>query len=336
MYWINACPKWMLTLIVILNFQASIDFARGSTKAQAHNNILQCPKTLTCRGRCTDENEKLDMGEKSFRQVHCHCDRSCSKYNDCCHDLPTACPNRSSPLPNTVRYSCRKLNDDEPRYWMVEHCPATFKDKIIREKCENNSDLRAETFYQQIPVISLIGKVKVSYKNEYCAKCHQNNLMLTYFDLKIKCNVPPPKGLNNTQTLRYLLKYCNRMQFKLGNIYPRRFCFPTKDSCPASASAEERKACLESPVGVVYSRSKGKNYRSMACMACHVNSSLLRQAECGPQTGKDDIFNPSSFEVVMVFQRSPIDDSSGIQEVKTTEKCNEVSVFPVIILVSRI
>ena len=99
---INTYSKWMLTIIVILNLQESIGLARGNPTAQ--NNVsIQCPRTLTCRGRCTN-GERLDTGKASYRQIHCHCDRSCSKYNDCCHDILTSCPNRASPAhPNNQK-----------------------------------------------------------------------------------------------------------------------------------------------------------------------------------------------------------------------------------------
>ena len=211
---------------------------------------------------------------------------------------------------------------------MLDHCPPTYKDKKVREKCENNDDFRAETFFEQIPVYDVI-KNNSLYKNVWCAKCHLGRtFMLQYFKLKIKCNVPPPKGFNSTQTLEYMIKHCNKMQFKLpSEKEARRFCFPTIDSCPVSASAEERKACRESPVRVVFSHSKGKNYRSIECMACNVNASVLRQAECGPQTGKDILFEPSSFEVVMTLKRSPFGDENEIGGIKTTETCSEVSIL---------
>lgn len=302
--------KLILLVILVLKFQVE-----GIPEAEIQQNDFVCVSTLSCKGKCRSM-ERMDVANAT--SVHCHCDPSCHKYQDCCRDIATACPSRATPLPSNVNYKCRKINDEEPMMWIVEQCPSEFKNPLVLKKCNSNDDYRSKTFFDQIPVYDML--TKTIYKNKWCGSCNGVlNLMLIYLNLRVKCNVSPPHSLNYTQALDYIIEHCDRMQFRLNQEDERRYCFPTIDSCPANSSADEKKACLQSPTAVVYDRPRTRNYRSIECMACHSTPEQLKQAECGPKKTPGNVFKPSSFEVVMKF------DISAESGVKIAQKKTEVT-----------
>lgn len=317
----KAYPKWGLIIILVLVHKANL--IQGNSEPEHQENGFKCKKsTLSCVGRCqTDEH--MDYGQKNFSRS-CHCDPSCSKYKDCCRDISTACPNRTAPPPNDVKFKCRKMNEKEPGNWIVEECPSNLIDQEIRKKCHSTDALQVDTFLDQIPVMD--GLSGINYKNKWCASCHKVMLpLMFYYQLLVKCNVNPPTLLNYTQTLDYIFKHCNRVHFVLDPERKRRFCYyknPTIDSCPTNASIEKKKACLQSPTRVVYDRSTLKNYRSIECMACHATTDQLRRAECGPRVDAGNVFTPSSFEIVMNFENRG--NAVEVKKEFTRVKCKEV------------
>jgi hypothetical protein len=68
---------------------------------------------------------------------------------------------------------------------VVSECPKEYKNKTMTNKCESNTGA-----LEIIPVFD--HKTKKSYKNIYCAKCH-NASDTAYWNIKIECKhfLPP-------------------------------------------------------------------------------------------------------------------------------------------------
>lgn len=310
--------KLIVLLIFIGNYQVI-----GIPEADVQHDDFICQKSLSCKERC-QSTEQMDDGENGA--THCHCDPSCHKYQDCCYDITTACPNRTLPTPSDVKFECRKINDEEPPIRMVEQCPSQFKDAQILKKCHSQEDYRSETFFDQIPVVYIMNRI--IYKNKWCAFCngvpYEHIPLLFFLKLRVKCNVSPLASFNYTQALNYIIRHCDRMQFELEQGVKRRNCFSTIDLCPANSTAEEKRACIQSPTQVVFDDSRKTNYRSIECMACHSTPDQLKQATCGPRKIPENVFKPSSFEVVMNFEMTP-NKAVKIASTATRITCGKVS-----------
>lgn len=282
---------------------------------------IVCPSSHSCRGRCSTKIEWDNALTEEFLSPHCHCDPRCDLYQDCCADYRRFCGNQTSPknIPPSV---CRRLNEQEPSMWVVESCPSSYNNKDVQRKCETNEKLRADRLIDMLPVTYFFDNRM--YKNKYCAICNGaiHNFGIVPTKIRIRCNISPPQGLNATQTMDYMLDYCVSINFELEKEAFRRFCFPTKNSCPAGASPEEEEQCTHGPAGVLFSTSKGaRNYRNAHCMSCHgINPN---NATCGPQETPKGIFNPKSFEVVMNFKPSH-DAIFGMAKPKSVITCEKV------------
>lgn len=294
-----------------------------SSKSFPHTRTsVVCPSSHSCQGRCSMDTEWDTAEKEEFTKAHCHCDPVCNKYQDCCVDYRKFCGNEtSSDVPASV---CRRLNEQEPSMWVVESCPSSYKNRDVRNKCQSNERLRAHRLDEMIPVISLL--FRYIYKNKYCAICNGVNVDYEIFlsHVRIRCNVSPPKSLNYTQTVDYMLEYCVNINFVLEKRVERRFCFPTTNTCPIGTSKEEEEECKHGPTGVLFSASKIlRNYRNIHCLTC--NGIDPKDATCGPQQTPSGIFTPKSFEVVMKFE-NVADGKFEMTKLKSTITCEKVRI----------
>ena len=305
--------------------------------SQTPDPVSRCKEKFSCWNKCENRSTRwneIDSQEKS--EEHCHCDQACLTYHDCCADYTRYCQ-PLSPGPqgmDNANYICSKISTEKKvatGVFMISTCAAGWEDKEVRSKCLSGANATNRTFtsanvLEGIPV-ALFDPLRqgIHYSNIYCGIC--NNVIkffLIFWELKFRCNIKPPRGFNNTQTLDYMLKYCpTRVVLPTEQFSKVRSCLPMVSSCSIEKQTQHKDGCLKGTSGVVFEREALKNYKNYHCVLC--NGLSMTNASCGPRE-PDIIFEPKSFEIVMQFEPL-ITNQLKIKRTKVTSTCPEDRVY---------
>ena len=292
---------------------------------------------FSCWNKCEDRSTQWDeLDSQGKSEEHCHCDQACLTYHDCCADYTRYCQ-PLSPVPqgmDNANYICSKISTEKKvatGVFMISTCAAGWQDKEVRSKCLSGANATNRTFtsanvLEGIPV-ALFDPLRqgIHYSNIYCGIC--NNVIkffLIFWELKFRCNIKPPRGFNNTQTLDYMLKYCpTRVVLPTEQFSKVRSCLPMVSSCSIEKQTQHKDGCLKGTSGVVFEGETLKNYKNYHCVLC--NGLSMTNASCGPRE-PDTIFEPKSFEIVMQFEPL-ITNQQKIKRTKVTSTCPQDRVY---------
>ena len=301
--------------------------------SQTPDPVPRCNETnekFSCWNKCEDRSTQWDELDSQGRsEEHYHCDQACLSYHDCWADYTRYC-HPLSPVPqgmDNANYICSKISTDKKiatGVFMISTCAAGWKDKEVRSKClsganATNRIFTSENVLEGIPV-ALFDPLRqgIHYSNMYCGIC--NNVIkffLIFWELKFRCNIKPPRGFNNTQTLDYMLKYCPTRVVLPPEQFKVRICLPMVSSCSIEKQTRHKDGCLKGKSGVVFEGETLKNYKNYHCVLC--NGLSMTEASCGPRE-PDTVFEPKSFEIVMQFEPL-ITNQQKIKRTKVTLTC---------------
>ena len=307
--------------------------------SQTPDPVPRCNETnekFCCWNKCEDRSTQWDELDSQGRsEEHCHCDQACLTYHDCCADYTRYC-HPLSPVPqgmDNANYICSKISTDKKvatGVFMISTCAAGWEDKEVRSKCLSGANATNRTFtsanvLEGIPV-ALFDPLRqgIHYSNMYCGIC--NNVIKfsrIFWELKFRCNIKPPRGFNNTQTLDYMLKYCPTRVVLPPEQFKVRSCLPMVSSCSIEKQTQHKDGCLKGKSGVVFEGETLKNYKNYHCVLC--NGLSMTEASCGPRE-PDTIFEPKSFEIVMQFEPL-ITNQQKIKRTKVTLTCPPYRVY---------
>ena len=291
---------------------------------------------FSCWNKCEDRSTQWDeLDSQGKSEEHCHCDQACLTYHDCCADYTRYCQ-PLSPGPqgmDNANYICSKISTEKKvatGVFMISTCAAGWQDKEVRSKCLSGANATNRTFtsanvLEGIPVTFFDPRRQgIHYSNMYCGIC--NNVikfLLIFWELKFRCNIKPPQGFNNTQTLDYMLKYCPTRVVLPPEQFKVRSCLPIVSSCSIEKQTQHKDGCLKSTSGVVFEGEALKNYKNYYCVHC--NGLSMTNASCGPQEPYL-IFEPKSFEIVMKFE--PLTTNQlKIKRTKVISTCPQDKVY---------
>ena len=333
----------------VTNFSSFVSNRPTATPHTATSHVLtsQTPdpvppcneknEKFSCWNKCEDRSTQWDeLYSQRKSEEHCHCDQACLTYHDCCADYTRYCQ-PLSPVPqgmDNANYICSKISTEKKvatGVFMISTCAAGWQDKEVRSKCLSGANATNRTFtsanvLEGIPV-ALFDPLRqgIHYSNIYCGIC--NNVIkffLIFWELKFRCNIKPPRGFNNTQTLDYMLKYCpTRVVLPTEQFSKVRSCLPMVSSCSIEKQTQHKDGCLKGTSGVVFEGETLKNYKNYHCVLC--NGLSMTNASCGPRE-PDTIFEPKSFEIVMQFEPL-ITNQQKIKRTKVTSTCPQDRVY---------
>ena len=270
-----------------------------------------CPRTLSCGKRC--DNETFQGDHPDGDAAHCHCDRDCLTFQDCCADFTKLCEqkpvNPGIPLGWNYNYSCVKLSTEfgqKKGIYMITTCAANWNgNEDVRTKClaglkSSNRSFNSKNIMEDIPVASLIRNDGTQYRNIYCGICNNEPaIALPSWQLKFRCNIrAPPSYYNGEEKLNFFLKYCPTRILRPNKYFKIRTCLPMISTC--SLANEHQDGCINGKSGLVFSQTQLKNYKNIHCLLC--NGVSLDTSQCGPEK-KEDLFKPKSFEIIMEFNQ---------------------------------
>ena len=305
--------------------------------SQTPDPVPRCKKRFSCWNKCENRSTQWDeIDSQGKSEEHCHCDQACLTYHDCCADYTRYCQ-PLSPVPQGIdnaNYICSKISTDitvATGVFMISTCAAGWQDKEVRSKCLSGANATNRTFtsanvLEGIPVALFDPRRQgIHYSNMYCGIC--NNVikfLLIFWELKFRCNIKPPQGFNNTQTLDYMLKYCpTRVVLPTEQFSKVRSCLPMVSSCSIEKQTQHKDGCLKGTSGVVFEGETLKNYKNYHCVLC--NGLSMTGASCGPRE-PDTVFEPKSFEIVMQFEPL-ITNQQKIKRTKVTLTCPQDRVY---------
>ncbi len=240
---------------------------------------LVCSKLIeSCENKCSNET-RFVASDRAFVPL-CSCDTSCNGiFTDCCSDYTKHCASNTV-VPNDPVHDARSYLRCESELslllapceqpvevWMVKQCPMLWSDDVIRRKCEAPSvSLDNRTYDTFVPVYS--GLNNLTYRNQYCATCH-NMTSYEFWELAFWEPAIPPSHFNKENLMAFLSS--NLQHFK--GIRPKptfflRYCyFPNVvKTCPNSGETENTR-CVNGTVEIVHSN--GVAYKNRACSSCH-------------------------------------------------------------------
>ena len=295
-----------------------------------------CPLKFSCSKGCDKETFKGD--DPDGDAAHCHCDRDCLTFQDCCADYTKLCDpnpvNPGIPLGWNYNYSCVKLSTEfgqKKGIYMITTCAANWNgNEDVRTKClaglkSSNRSFNSKNIMEDIPVFSLIRNDGTQYRNIYCGICNNEDaIALPSWQLKFRCNIRAPTSYyNDEEKLNFFLKYCPTRILRPNKHFKIRTCLPMISTCPLAN--EHQGGCINGKSGLVYSQTQIKNYKNIHCLLC--NGVSLDTSQCGPEE-KGDLFNPKSFEIIMEFNQKENQDHKTrepkLSSITTTCPTNKV------------
>ena len=242
---------------------------------------LSCSKSVeSCRNRCSNRT-RFVQGGYSYPPL-CGCDTSCNDiFMDCCSDYTEHCGSNTE-VPSDPVYDTRSYLECETKLnflldlcelpdgvWMVKRCPRQWFDNDIRRKCEAPpTALNSQTYDALVPVYSGINSL--TYRNQYCAMCH-NITSYEFWDMTFWERVTPPSHFNKKNLMAFLESSNAREYFK--GVKPKpsfqvRYCYFQNfvKTCP-NASDIENAQCNNGTVEIVHWNDIV--YKNRACSSCH-------------------------------------------------------------------
>lgn len=267
-------------------------------------------------GSCPSRDNCQLMGNLSFEERNCECDRFCSAFKDCCVDAPTA-----HLLYTSISNTCMPYGKDSSLgAYVVGNCPSDYSGpKSVKDFCEGQDDFH--NFLFSIPVTDIL--TNVTFRNRYCAVCNSDvtsSLKTWLISMKFK-NLPV-----HCHNEEYVWKYLNfnLLQKEWGihiasHFYPVVFSFYKPDfissvrqcrvnlisSCPPHWRKIEVKKVCSMYTSVVYALEK--SYRNIQCATC--NGVKAKDLSCTKGPGKTKIQDDLPFAFEMMVDLSSMDDT---------------------------
>ncbi|XP_070546032.1 uncharacterized protein [Ptychodera flava] len=131
----------------------------------------------------------------------CNCDPKCLHFGDCCYDYRDVCQRGNDTHPyNNGTYTeegsdakvhmCTSVTNRSGKgFWMIRKCANSWKDDVIREKCETIGPF--DVSLRRIPVTWPAGRDV--FANIYCAECNgigQSEVFMWNVSVKSAMNNP--------------------------------------------------------------------------------------------------------------------------------------------------
>ena len=214
----------------------------------------------SCKGRCANETRFVESN-RAFVPM-CSCDTSCNSiFVDCCSDYTKHCGSNTI-IPSDPVYKARSYLECETELnllhspceqpegvWMIKRCPTHWHDHLVRQKCEVPAMVLDNRAYDSlVPVYS--GMNNLTYRNQYCAMCH-NVTSYEFWELSFWEQAVPPSHFNSEDLLSFLhsnLRYFRGIRPKM-SFYVRYCYFPNvTKTCPNSSDIEEDRQCVNGTV----------------------------------------------------------------------------------------
>ncbi|XP_072047469.1 LOW QUALITY PROTEIN: uncharacterized protein [Amphiura filiformis] len=210
----------------------------------------------------------------------CHCDKACKFFDDCCADYKDACSHDQQSEFQSILQSrdlatadreCVTVDIDpstrilpldgilfsDDSYWMVSKCSKDLG--VVSKRCQEpvcNDTLST------IPVIDSLG---ITYRNVYCAVCHNvRTSELTAWETILDCRYFPP-DLNEID-VNFL---CSTCRLILNPPAIARKCEPRARSRCVSDADEARNAGCKTYTALI--DVSGKIYRNPHCFLCSIH-----------------------------------------------------------------
>lgn len=162
--------------------------------------------------------------------------------------------------------------------WMIATCPKQWPADLTRKKCEEPYSLTVDNYNDMLPVSDQQG---TNYKNRHCAKCAEANASeISSFELDVTCSVTPPHYFSRSEALKFLFKYCSRIQWKVRDGKHRRYCTLIYSSCQTTSPHSQN--CENGSFRIVYDGATLKNYKNIFCATC--NKGKASKLLCGPRS----------------------------------------------------
>ena len=248
----------------------------------------------SCKGRCANETRFVESN-RAFVPM-CSCDTSCNSiFVDCCSDYTKHCGSNTI-IPSDPVYKARSYLECETELnllhspceqpegvWMIKRCPTHWDDHLVRQKCEVPAMVLDNRAYDSlVPVYS--GMNNLTYRNQYCAMCH-NVTSYEFWELSFWEQAVPPSHFNSEDLLSFLhsnLRYFRGIRPKL-SFYVRYCYFPNvTKTCPNSSDIEEDRQCVNGTVEIVHS--KHAVFKNRACSSCNDVKSPCSVAQASSST----------------------------------------------------
>lgn len=233
----------------------------------------------SCEGRCSNGTRFVESNRTYVPM--CSCDTSCnSVFTDCCSDYAKHCGSNTI-TPSDPVYQARSYLEcetelsllhspcEEPEgVWMVERCPTHYPEDLVRQNCETPATvLDSRAFDSLVPVYSGINSL--TYRNQYCAMCH-NVTSYEFWELAFWEQAVPPSHFNSEDLFSFLrsnLRYFKGVQPKL-SFYVRYCYFPkVVKACLDPGDIEENARCVNGTVEIVHSEHAA--FKNRACSSCN-------------------------------------------------------------------
>lgn len=294
-----------------------------------------CAEENSCknRARCGAVLE-TQRGKNSAPK--CFCDSHCSSLNDCCADLEPSCQtnNQTNKIANTHlttnTWRCYQYSKipRSPGIWMIATCPVNYTDNPVpRAKCEDAANIPLTSssvdFLSNVPTTHCYKPDGcVTFRNYYCARCN-GILAPIFWKLTWRCNISPPKHLNNTERDKFLMEYCPDSRLEPHDTTARRYCYGVVSTCSAKGDSFLRNDCIRGPARLVYHPKTDKHYKNPSCLMC--NGLELDSAICGPSEFSSQVFQPKSFEMVLQFETFPW--NREVKSTMTQTSCGKEMVY---------
>lgn len=156
-------------------------------------------------------------------------------------------------------------------FLMIDTCPSTWRNKIIKQKCEEDSG----ELLTILPVTD--GAQNIIYKNVFCAVCNEAT-NLKYWKIELLKTVVSNRG---NQTLKEILSQTTKWKFVSHENYTKyiRYCIPQHPGCKNGTSlahlvrmnsSELQTVCnsYSFPLVVFHTCTKTTWHRNLHCMLC--------------------------------------------------------------------
>ena len=161
--------------------------------------------------------------------------------------------------------------------WMIAACPKQWPADLTKKKCEQPYSLSVENYNDMIPVSDQGG---TNYKNRHCARCAEvKESEIIPLELDITCTVTPPQHFSRSDALKFLFKYCPKIQWKARDGKHRRYCKTLSSSCQTSSPHYHN--CKNGTFRIIYDAATRKNYKNLFCAKCYEKN--RSKFLCGPK-----------------------------------------------------
>lgn len=257
--------------------------------------VQTCPMKDSCRL----------IGNATFLERNCECDRQCAHYDDCCVDATTP------PARLKTRLRCVDYAESYVGVYVIGRCPANYAGSIdIINQCQNNNF--SDPILSAPVTDTSTGK---TYLNSYCAICNDAPLHLKTWLISVDCEVPRTTDRNFTLSdliyrfRRWNIQHRHRTypcQFRFGKPTDistgLRFCRTNLiSSCPSTWRRESYITACKSYTSMVRTEN-GLVYRNPHCALC--NGHKVDNISCFNSLLHGRKKRPFSFALLLDVNRS--------------------------------